>query len=303
VDILPPNLRDLFKRAFVESTNNPKKRPSAREFYDELEKLTKDESVQTCSRVTWHKFTNGVAECPWCLVDVKMSYLNSGQEIPANISVSRSVSVPNGGGNYGDNVKVSNYGDGVSASGSVSVSFTGATLPSPVPKSKITGAIALCILILLIAAAVIVLGLLMRLPWILLVIAAIAGIVAFLRLPKLDYSNAFDTEPQVPTYLPVNFKQNKRTRFALVPKPRLWVFNALCLALLLPLIALIIMSVFMIMSNLWAFIGLTLIGVFAALFVFEKRTLWTKNALGIIMGIVGVLAVLATFGFLANLLF
>jgi serine/threonine protein kinase len=301
-DMLPPGLRDLFKRAFIDSANSPKKRPSAKEFYDELEQLTKEENIKTCPNDRNHKFPKESSECPWCAVDFKMGCLTRGEDIPADVtaSMSRSVSRNSASNNYGDGVTVSNYGDGPS---SVSVSFTGATLPAPIPKSRITGAKVVCGLILLLVIAVIVLGMLMRLPWIFLVIAAIAGVIAFLRLPKLDYNNAFDTEPSVPTYMPVNFKQNKRTRFTLVPRPRLWVFNALCIALLLPLIALIILGVFFIMSNLWTFIALTVIGVAAALFIFEKRTLWTKNALGIAIGIVGILAILATFGFAVNLLF
>ncbi|MCL2754918.1 MAG: hypothetical protein FWD35_04290, partial [Oscillospiraceae bacterium] len=68
-DMLPPVLRKLFEVAFVTGTNNPEKRPSAIEFYDELVKLEKSENLYSCTAKQWHIFPSATSECPWCAIE------------------------------------------------------------------------------------------------------------------------------------------------------------------------------------------------------------------------------------------
>jgi len=68
-DIFPPVLKKLFEVAFVGSANNPEKRPSAIEFFDELVKLEKSENLYSCTTKPWHIFPSTTNECPWCAIE------------------------------------------------------------------------------------------------------------------------------------------------------------------------------------------------------------------------------------------
>jgi hypothetical protein len=65
-------------------------------------------------------------------------------------------------------------------------------------------------------------------------------------------------------------------------------------------ISLAVMGAFVLLPNLWLFVGLTLLGLFGSLYLFEKRTLWTKSALGITTGTIAILAFLVNLGSLLN---
>jgi serine/threonine protein kinase len=283
IDILPQNLQGLFKRAFVDGATAPKKRPSAREFYNELEKLADDSNMQGCPYIAWHKFPIWVNECPWCAVTAKMGALMSGGS-PASPGVSRSVSVH---GNY---------------EAAPAMSFTGSRLPAPIKDSMKITAIVACIVIMLVTIGIIIAGFYMLNPWIFIISAVITGIIALIRLPKFDYANSFDTSPNVPSYFSASYKKDNKIRFVLIPRWCLWIFNTLCLAMVSLCTSLIVMGAFVFFTNLWMFVGITLLGLFGALYLFEKRTLWTKTALGITMGVITILAMLANLGLLLNVL-
>ncbi|MCL1831497.1 MAG: hypothetical protein FWG45_01140, partial [Oscillospiraceae bacterium] len=67
-EMLPKSLRTLFELAFTKSVNNPEKRPSAREFYDELVQLGDEKNLYSCTEVQWHFYPNASTECPWCAI-------------------------------------------------------------------------------------------------------------------------------------------------------------------------------------------------------------------------------------------
>jgi len=293
VSILPVSLQNLFKRAFVDSVTAPKKRPSAQEFYDELVKLANDANIQQCNVDANHKFPVGNTECPWCGVAYKMAVLQGGGTVAniQNMSQSVSTHTPN---NHGDFSQPYTQPPMTS----VSMSFTGSNLPPPIKNSTNIIAKVVCGLIALVAIAIIAIGYEMIIPEMLIVFTIIAGIIAWLRLPKLDYNNSFDSPQNVPSYMLVSYQENHKLRFIFVPKWRLWIFNTLCLTLLLSSIAIIVVGVFDLLSLVWVFIGLMLMGMFGALFLFERRTLWTKNPLGIVMGVVSILAILVNVGML-----
>lgn len=279
VNMLPSGLNKLFKRAFINGASSPKKRPTAKEFYDELEKLAKN--IKTCGSNDNHKLPKDATGCPWCEVESKMRMLGGRSLLDDSV------------------LKDTDSNDVALA---MSVGGAGA-LPAPVSKIKRGLAVAGCVLIMLIAAVLIFFGFLLRMPWILLALAIIAAIAAILRLPKLNYENSFSYAPTVQTYLPVKLKLNNNIRFTLVPRWALGIFNILCMAVMFSLAALIVLSVFLLFSSLWAFIGLAILSVFGAMFIVGKRTLWQKTFLGIVMGVVGIAAILSSFGFLIILLF
>jgi hypothetical protein len=70
--MLPDSLKGLFKRAFVTGAFIPQRRPSAQEFFAELETLADENNLYACTEETWHIFPNVTHECPWCEVDRRL---------------------------------------------------------------------------------------------------------------------------------------------------------------------------------------------------------------------------------------
>jgi len=65
-EILPPSLRSLFVRCFVDGHDEPSKRPTAKEWQMALSKAT--DNLQTCTTNGQHVFGNHLGtECPWCV--------------------------------------------------------------------------------------------------------------------------------------------------------------------------------------------------------------------------------------------
>lgn len=65
--ILPDKIKKLFDRAFIDGKNNPKKRPSAQEWYYALSDYEK--SLVACSKKPAHMYKKGLSVCPWCQAD------------------------------------------------------------------------------------------------------------------------------------------------------------------------------------------------------------------------------------------
>ncbi|MBR1739681.1 MAG: hypothetical protein IJ737_05240 [Ruminococcus sp.] len=70
--ILPPDIQELFRRAFVKGMKDPSARPTGSEWYYALMKLAKNLFV--CTVDPTHNFYKGFSSCPWCQLK---------QEIPA----------------------------------------------------------------------------------------------------------------------------------------------------------------------------------------------------------------------------
>jgi hypothetical protein len=64
LDILPKTTIELFRRAFVEGATNPNRRPTAREWHNELTAL--QASLVRCSADPAHEYRSGLRRCPWC---------------------------------------------------------------------------------------------------------------------------------------------------------------------------------------------------------------------------------------------
>lgn len=71
ISILPQELQDMFRRAFIDGHSNPNQRPNPEEWYNALTKL--ERSLTQCGKVKHHEFYNGISLCPWCEADNKFN--------------------------------------------------------------------------------------------------------------------------------------------------------------------------------------------------------------------------------------
>ena len=62
--ILPPAIRSLFHRAFHDGKSNPERRPSAREWFEVLDR--EGPRLKKCRRNSNHMFAAHLLSCPWC---------------------------------------------------------------------------------------------------------------------------------------------------------------------------------------------------------------------------------------------
>ena len=74
LNMLPDNIREFFKRAFVTGHNATTLRPSAEDWYYALEQL--GDKLKTCQQNQEHIFYDGAKECPWCKVENAMAKKN-----------------------------------------------------------------------------------------------------------------------------------------------------------------------------------------------------------------------------------
>lgn len=85
INILPVEIQDLFKRAFIDGHTNPDKRPSPVEWFTALSKLEK--TLKTCSKVSHHEYYNSLSSCPWCDANNKF---NQGIQVAATTPLAQS---------------------------------------------------------------------------------------------------------------------------------------------------------------------------------------------------------------------
>lgn len=71
ISILPQEMQDLFRRAFINGHTNPNQRPTPEEWYHALERLEKN--LKGCSAHRTHEYFSGLSSCPWCEVENKVS--------------------------------------------------------------------------------------------------------------------------------------------------------------------------------------------------------------------------------------
>lgn len=67
LDTLPPDIANLFTRAFMYGKIDPKERPSAVEWHKALSDY--ETSLIKCSRHETHMYKKGLSICPWCEAD------------------------------------------------------------------------------------------------------------------------------------------------------------------------------------------------------------------------------------------
>lgn len=72
LSILPKEMQDLFKRAFVAGHTNPSQRPSPEEWFKALTNL--ERQLKKCSRVSHHEYYNSLSQCPWCTADQNFNH-------------------------------------------------------------------------------------------------------------------------------------------------------------------------------------------------------------------------------------
>ena len=66
-DEIPPNIKSLFDRAFLDGNSNPVNRPSAEEWYNALSEYLG--RLKQCSSNRKHQYYNTLSQCPYCEAD------------------------------------------------------------------------------------------------------------------------------------------------------------------------------------------------------------------------------------------
>lgn len=87
LDILPNEIQNLFKRAFVDSyTKGPSERPKAAEWASELGKLYSE--IKVCQFNNKHTYYKKLDECPWCNIEKNIdSKLHGGSTFPIKVPI------------------------------------------------------------------------------------------------------------------------------------------------------------------------------------------------------------------------
>jgi len=75
ISILPKEIQNLFKRAFIEGHSNPKIRPSPVEWHKALRNLRNE--LNTCNTFSYHQYYKFLPKCPWCTVNNNFSQANT----------------------------------------------------------------------------------------------------------------------------------------------------------------------------------------------------------------------------------
>lgn len=73
---IPPNIKSLFDRAFLDGNRNPSKRPTAVEWYNAL--LGYLRALKQCSDNPKHQYYNALSKCPYCEADKRHYKIQNG---------------------------------------------------------------------------------------------------------------------------------------------------------------------------------------------------------------------------------
>ena len=67
-DIIPLSIQQLFTACFVDGHEDPKKRPTANEWY----KVLKNEfiNIKICNVNQYHMYAGNLSYCPWCRLKI-----------------------------------------------------------------------------------------------------------------------------------------------------------------------------------------------------------------------------------------
>ena len=69
-DILPPDIQELFRLAFVNGHQDPQMRPDAVTWYQAIVRM---QQILTICRVDqFHMYPNTLNQCPWCMIEQRM---------------------------------------------------------------------------------------------------------------------------------------------------------------------------------------------------------------------------------------
>lgn len=101
----PPDIQYLFKRAFIDSRDNPENRPSADEWYKAL--LDYKKNLVQCKRDATHFYYVNDRECPYCAAEERYN-LSLGKSSGSQMTFSQPISVPgtSSGTSYGNSTYV-----------------------------------------------------------------------------------------------------------------------------------------------------------------------------------------------------
>ena len=101
-EILPPEIRQLMLRCFVEGFNHPTVRPSATEWIQTLEKT--EASLRNCRKDPSHWYSRHLRQCPWCakekprlqvpLPPVERAPVSTPKNNPTPASAAQAASIP-----------------------------------------------------------------------------------------------------------------------------------------------------------------------------------------------------------------
>ena len=80
----PDYLVELFKKAFIDSKDNPKTRPSSKEWKSALEKYLK--SITQCKKEKTHWYSKDLNACPYCKADAAYNMIRNNNTTPLNTS-------------------------------------------------------------------------------------------------------------------------------------------------------------------------------------------------------------------------
>ncbi len=69
--VFPKEIISLFDRAFIDGRINPTIRPTAKEWYHEIEKFST--KLKQCKLNPVHQYMRGLTNCPWCEIDKKFN--------------------------------------------------------------------------------------------------------------------------------------------------------------------------------------------------------------------------------------
>lgn len=86
---IPLNIKTLFDRAFLVGNSDPKKRPSAEEWYFALLDYLK--SLKQCSNNSNHQYFNQLSKCPFCEADKRHYEIQYGNPQPTGVFKSKPI--------------------------------------------------------------------------------------------------------------------------------------------------------------------------------------------------------------------
>lgn len=77
ITILPLQLQNLFRKAFIDGFNEPNQRPKPEDWHSALCELEKE--LTNCNTRTNHCYYKFLKQCPWCQIDNKFKMISTGR--------------------------------------------------------------------------------------------------------------------------------------------------------------------------------------------------------------------------------
>ena len=88
--VLPKEMQDLFKRAFVAGHLNPNERPTPVEWFHALDNMS--QHLKHCNVNSNHEYSDHLTSCPWCDVERKIGRLTGRTPTPITSTTSKNIS-------------------------------------------------------------------------------------------------------------------------------------------------------------------------------------------------------------------